>query len=48
MLSKNPYNKLKKSSFLKEKADKDDIKAYKNSSHGVNWLEAFSFLKKLK
>ncbi len=47
-LSIDTYNNLKKVSFLKEKATKDDIKAYKQSSHGIDWVEAFSFLKTLK
>jgi PHD/YefM family antitoxin component YafN of YafNO toxin-antitoxin module len=47
-LSVDTYNNLKKSSFLKEKATSDDIKAYKNSSHWNDWVEAFSFLKSLK
>jgi exosome complex RNA-binding protein Rrp4 len=47
-LSVDAYNNLKKVSFLKEKATEDDIKAYKESSHWTDWVEAFSFLKTLK
>lgn len=47
-LSIEKYNSLKKVSFLREKATKDDIKAYKESSHWQDWVEAFSFLKTLK
>ena len=47
-LSVNQYNNLKKSAFLKEKASEEDIKAYKQSFHWKNWVEAFGFLKKLK
>lgn len=31
--------------ILEEKSTKDDIKAYKESSHWTEWVEAFSFLK---
>jgi len=47
-LSVDTYNNLKKSSFLREKATADDIKAYKESSHWKDSVEAFSFLKTLK
>jgi len=47
-LSIDTYNNLKKVKFLKEKASKSDINAYKNSSHWIDWVEAFSFLKTLK
>ena len=47
-LSIDTYNNLKKCSFLKEQATKDDINAYKESSHWTNWVEAFSFLNSLK
>jgi exosome complex RNA-binding protein Rrp4 len=47
-LSVDTYNNLKKASFLREKATEDDIKAYKQSSHWKDWVEAFSFLKTLK
>ena len=47
-LSVDTYNNLKKVSFLKEKASESDIKAYKESSHWTNWVEAFSFLKTLR
>ena len=47
-LSVESYNNLKKSAFLKEKASQDDIKAYKKSSHGMDGVEAFSFLSTLK
>lgn len=47
-LSIEKYNLLKKSAFLKEKATKDDMEAYKKSSHWKEWVEAFSFLNSLK
>ena len=47
-LSISKYNNLKKTAFLKEQANDDDIKAYKQSSHWTDWVEAFSFLKSLK
>ena len=47
-LSVEAYNNLKKVSFLQEKATEDDIKAYKESSHWKDGVEAFSFLKTLK
>jgi hypothetical protein len=47
-LSIDNYNNLKKYSFLKEKATEDDIKAYKESSHWSDGVEAFSFLNSLK
>ena len=47
-LSIDTYNNLKKCSFLKEQATEDDIKAYKESSHWTDWIEAFSFLNSLK
>ena len=47
-LSISKYNNLKKTAFLREQATKDDIKAYKESSHWSEWTEAFSFLKSLK
>ena len=47
-LSISQYNNLKKTAFLKEEATKDDIKAYKESSHWKEWTEAFNFLKSLK
>jgi Antitoxin Phd_YefM, type II toxin-antitoxin system len=47
-LSIEKYNNLKKSAFLKAPAYPEDIAAYKASSHGVQWIEAFSFLASLK
>jgi len=47
-LSIDNYNNLKKCSFLKEKATECDIKAYKDSSHWSDGVEAFSFLQSLK
>ncbi|NUJ98135.1 type II toxin-antitoxin system Phd/YefM family antitoxin [Candidatus Gracilibacteria bacterium] len=47
-LSIEEYNAMQKLSFEKEKASLDDIKAYKNSSHGLDGVEAFSFLNSLK
>lgn len=47
-LSIDTYNNLKKMSFLKEEATSDDIKAYKESSHWKDGVEAFSFLKTIK
>lgn len=47
-LSIEEYNHLQKLSFGKEKATVEDITAYKKSSHGDEWVEAFSFLESLK
>ena len=47
-LSISQYNNLKKTSFLKEQATESDMKAYKESSHWTDWIEAFNFLKTLK
>lgn len=47
-LSIEEYNALQKVAFLKEKATAEDIKAYKESSHGTDGVEAFSFLESLK
>ena len=47
-LSIEHYNNLKKTSFLREKANDEDIKAYKKSSHWKDAVEAFNFLKTLK
>ena len=47
-LSIEKYNLLKKSAFLREQATEEDIKAYKESSHWKESVEAFSFLNSLK
>lgn len=47
-LSIERYNALKKTAFLKESAQQQDIEAYKKSSHGRDGVEAFSFLESLK
>ena len=47
-MSVDEYNTLLKLSFYHEKATKDDIKAYKQSSHGKDCVEAFWFLDWLK
>ncbi len=47
-LSIEEYNALQKVAFEKEKATWEDIKAYKESSHAKDGVEAFSFLKSLK
>ena len=47
-LSVEKYNSMKKSAFLREEATQDDIKAYKESSHWSEGVEAFSFLSTLK
>lgn len=47
-LSIEEYNAMQKLSFEKEKASADDIKAYKDSSHWTDWVEAFNFLNSLK
>ena len=47
-MSIDEYNSLLKLSFYTEKATKDDIKAYKQSSHWKNSVEAFWFLNSLK
>ncbi len=47
-MSVDEYNTLLKLSFYSEKASKEDIKAYKESSHWKDSVEAFSFLDNLK
>ncbi len=47
-LSIEEYNSMQKVAFDKEKANDNDIKAYKESSHWIDWVEAFSFLESLK
>jgi len=47
-MSIDEYNTLQKLSFYPEKATKDDIKAYKQSSHWKDAIEAFWFLDSLK
>lgn len=47
-LSVSEYNNMLKLNFEKEKALESDIKAYKQSSHWSDWVEAFSFLEDLK
>ena len=47
-LSIEEFNAMQKLSFEKEKATQEDIKAYSQSSHWENWVEAFSFLDSLK
>lgn len=46
-LSIEEYNNMKKLSFEKDDATKDDIIAYKNSSHWNSWVDAFTFLENL-
>ena len=47
-LSVAEYNHMQKLSFEKEDATPADIAAYQKSSHGNEWVEAFSFLESLK
>lgn len=47
-LSIDEYNTLQKVAFEKEIATKEDLQAYRYSSHGEQWEEAFSFLASLK
>ncbi len=47
-LSIEEYNRMKKLNFEKEQATEEDIQAYKESSHGKDGVEAFSFLDSLK
>ncbi len=47
-LSIDEYNNLQKLWFEKEIATKEDIKAYKHSSHWDDSAEAFVFLENLK
>lgn len=47
-LSIAEYNHMQKLSFEREKATPDDIRAYANSSHGDEGVEAFSFLETLR
>lgn len=47
-LSLEEYNSLQKVAFEREDANMQDLKAYKQSTHGSEWVEAFSFLNSLK
>ncbi len=47
-MSVDEYNSLLKLSFPTEKTTSQDIKSYKESSHGKDAVEAFSFLDTLK
>ena len=47
-MSIDEYNALLKLSFYSEKATKNDIKAYKESTHWSDSVEAFWFLDSLK
>lgn len=47
-LSIEEYNNMQKLNFLKEKASKEDIKAYQKSSHWKESVDAFEFLHSLK
>lgn len=47
-MSIDEYNSLLKLSFFSENATKNDIKAYKESSHWSDSVEAFWFLDGLK
>lgn len=47
-MSIDEYNFLLKLSFPTEKATKQDIKAYQQSTHWKDSVEAFSFLDSLK
>ena len=47
-MSVDEYNSLLKLSFPVEKATSQDMKSYKESSHGREAVEAFSFLDTLK
>ena len=46
-LSVSEYNNMLKLAFPKSEATKDEIMAYKKSSHWEDWVEAFEFLEKL-
>lgn len=48
ILSIDEYNSMQKLNFEKEKATPEDIKAFQQSSHWDEWVEAFSFLQSLK
>lgn len=47
-LSIDEYNNMKKLAFSAEPATTQDMNAYKKSSHGKDWVEAFSFLESIK
>ena len=47
-LSISEYNNMMKLAFPDDVATKPEVQAYKQSSHGENWVEAFDFLEKLQ
>ena len=48
IMSINEYNMMLELWIKKAKATKEEIKAYKESTHWKEWVEAFSFLSSLK
>ena len=48
MMSIEEYNMMLELWIKTAKATKEEIKAYKKSSHWKEWVEAFSFLSSLK
>ncbi len=48
IMSINEYNMMLELWIKTAKATKEEIKAYKKSSHWKEWVEAFSFLSSLK
>ncbi len=48
IMSINEYNMMLKLWYKTAKATKEEIKAYKESTHWKEWVEAFSFLNTLK
>lgn len=48
IMSINEYNMMLELWFKTDEATKEEIKAYKESTHWKEWVEAFSFLSSLK
>ena len=48
IMSIDEYNMMLKLWFETDEATKEEINAYKKSSHWKEWVEAFSFLSTLK
>jgi PHD/YefM family antitoxin component YafN of YafNO toxin-antitoxin module len=48
IMSVEEYNIMLKLWFKTDEATKEEIKAYKESTHWKEWVEAFSFLNTLK
>lgn len=48
LMSIEEYDKMVKLGFEPDEATPEEIKAYQESSHGKEWVEAFSFLDSLQ